>query len=159
MKYPKSPTKPYAPYKPQPPAKQIEKKISIGDLGSQEYGEFTLQSFEELVKKHAKDAEVDPTTVKFSWEIEKEHTYYDEVTVSLTMKFYTVSMVDNPNYAKLYKYYEEELALYEKNYQKYKADVKKYKADEIQYRLDLDVYALEHAKATVKRLTNKKVKK
>jgi hypothetical protein len=159
MKYPKSPTKPYAPYKPQPPAKQIEKKISIGDLGSQEYCEHTLQSFKELVIKHAQDAGVDYESVKFSWEIEKEYGYYDDVTLSLTMKFYTTSMVDAPNYAQLYKHYEEQMTRYKKDYQKYKDDLVKYEAAEKKYRIDLEAYTLEHAKATVKRLESKKAKK
>ena len=156
MKYPKSPSKPYAPYKPQPPAKQIEQKNPIGSLSSQEDSEFSLQSFEELVKAQAPG--IDPTTVKFTWEIEKEYGYYDDVTISLTMKLYTVAMVDNPQYDRLYKYYEEQLVKYEKDYKKYKEDLKQYKIDEVQYKKDLEQWTLEHAKATVKRLT-KKVKK
>lgn len=159
MKYPKSPNKPYAPYKPQPPAKQIEQKNHIGSLSSQEDSEFSLQSFEELVKAQAPG--VDPATVKFTWEIEKEYGYYDDVTISLTMKLYTVSMVDNPQYDRLYKYYEEQLVKYEKDYQKYKEDLKQYKLDEKKYKEELEQWTLEHAKATVKRLESKtkKVKK
>jgi hypothetical protein len=153
MKYPKSPTKPYAPYKPQPPAKQIEQKTPIGNLSSQEDSEFSLQSFEELIKAQAPG--VDPATVKFSWEIEKEYGYYDDVTISLSMKLYTVSMVDNPQYDRLFKYYEEQLVKYEQDYQKYKDDLKHYKLEEKKYKEDLEAYTLEHAKATVKRLTKK----
>jgi hypothetical protein len=159
MKYPKSPSRPYAPYKPQPPAKQIEHKNPIGSLSSQEDSEFSLQSFEELIKAQAPG--VDPSTVRFTWEIEKEYGYYDDVTISLNLKLYTASLIDNPNYKKLFSYYEEQLKKYETDYQKYKTDLKQYQIDEKKYKKELELYTLEHAKATVKRLESKtkKVKK
>ena len=155
MKYSKNPIKPYAPYKPQPPSLQIEKKIPLGTLSAQEDNEFSLQSFEELIK--SRTSSVNLADVKFTWEIEKaygyyddvkEYGYYDDVTVSLNLKIYTVSMVDNPNYQKLLNHYNEQL-------KKYEEDLKQYKIDEKKYKEELEQYTLEHAKVTVKRLESK----
>jgi len=157
MKYPKVPTKPYAPYKPQPPAKQIEKSTPIGSTDFHEDCSYSLQSFEEFIKANSTGAT--PSDVKFSWEIEKEPTYYDETIISLKIKFFTVALIDNPQYDRLYAYYEEHLKKYEKDYQKYRDNLKQYKIDEIRYKDDLETWTLDNAKETIKRLEAKKGKK
>ena len=153
MKYPHSPSKPYTPYKPQPPETKIEQKKAIGTLSSQEDSEFTLQSFEELIKSQAPG--VNPASIKFSWEIVQEYGYYDNVSTSLSLCVYTVSMIDNPNYEKLLEYYHQQITKYEKDYQKYRDDLKQYRKDEKKYKEDLEKYQIAHAKATIKRLISK----
>lgn len=153
MKYPKSPTKPYAPYKPQPPAKQIEQNTAIGSVSFEEDSSYTLQSFEDFIKQNAPG--IDPSNVKFSWEIRKEPTYYDETIISLTVNLYTSAIVDNPNYDRLYTYYEEQLKKYHQEYQEYKDKLKQYKKDLAAYQVELDAYVLEQSKNQVKRLEKK----
>jgi hypothetical protein len=153
MKYPKIPTKPYAPYKPQPPAKQIEQSTRIGSLSFDEDSTYSLQSFEDFIKSNSSGT--NPSDVKFSWEIEKEPTYYDETIISLKLNLFTVATVDNPQYDRLYKYYEEQLVKYEKDYQKYRDDLKQYKIEEIRYKEELEAWTLQNAKDTIKRLESK----
>jgi hypothetical protein len=156
MKYPKSPSKPYAPYKPQPPAKQIEQNTPIGAVSFEEDSTYTLQSFEDFIKQNAPG--VDPSNVKFSWEIQKEPTYYDETIISLSVNLYTSATIDNPNYDRLYAYYEEQTEKYNKEYKEYKDKLKQYKKDMTAYQEDLDAYALWHSQETIKRLTKKVAK-
>lgn len=157
MKYPKIPTKPWAPYKPNPPAQQIEQRNKLGDLTSQEDGEFSVQWFIDYISQTFPT--VDPHTVKFSMEVNTHHGYYDEVSTSLDFHFYTVGMVDNPNYAKMQKYYEQQLEKYHKDYEKYKTDLAQYKIDEKKYKEDLERWQLDHAKALIEKHEKKKGKK
>ncbi len=147
MKYPTIPTKPWAPYKPQPPAKQIEQQTKLGVLTSQEDGTFSIQWFVDYINENFPN--VDPSTVKFSMEVNTHHGYYDEVSTSLDFTFFTVSMIDNPNYYNLYRYYEEQLAKYQIDYEKYKKDLVKFKEDEKKYKKDLDLWQVEHARAVL----------
>lgn len=155
MKLPAMPTKPYAPYKPQPPAKQIEVKTSVGKLTSQEDSEFGLQSFEELIKAQAPG--VDPTTIRFTWEIDKEPTYYDETIITLTLKLYTVATVDNPNYSQLYKNYQVQLEKYHFDYNVYQKKLKQYKIDDKKYKEEVELWQVEHAKLILSRHDKKKI--
>lgn len=149
MKYPKIPTKPWAPYKPQPPAKQIEQQTKLGELSSQEDSTFSIQWFVDYIKENFPT--VDPASVRFTAEVNKHYGYYDEVSTSLDFKFFTVSMVDNPNYDRLYKSYEEQLAKYKKDYEEYKSKLEQYKKDEKQYKKDCELWQLENAKAIIAR--------
>jgi len=157
MKYPKIPTKPWAPYKPSPPPKQVEQRNKLGDLTSQEDGEFSVQWFADYINQTFPT--VDPSTVKFSMEVNKTYGYYDEVSTSLDFHFYTVSMVDNPNYNKMLKYYEQQLEKYHQDYAKYKLDLKQYKIDEKKYKEELELWQVEHAKALIENHEKKKGKK
>ena len=149
MKYPKIPTKPWAPYKPQPPAKEVEERRKLGVLTSQEDGVFSIQWFVDYI--HENFPNEDPANVRFSMEVNTHHGYYDEVSTSLDFTFYTVSMVPNPNYAKMYAYYEQQLEKYTADYAKYKLDIEKYKADEKQYKKDVELFQLEHARSIIAR--------
>ncbi len=153
MKYPTPPTKPYAPYKPSEPPKEIEKQTKLGELTSQEDSSFTIQWFVDHINQNWPG--IDPATVKFSMEINKHYGYYDDVSTSLDITFYTVSMIDNPIYSTLYKNYQVQLEKYHFDYKKYQDDLKRYKIDEITYKSDLETWTLENAKATVKRLEGK----
>lgn len=149
MKYPDMPRKPSAPYKPQPPAKEVEQQTKLGTLQSQEDCTHSLES----IRQHIVETypTVDPNSVRFTMEINTTHGYYDEVSTSLEMHFFTVATVDNPNYSKMFTYYEEQMKKYEKDYQKYRDDLKQYKIDEKTYKIELDKYLLEHAKQTIKK--------
>lgn len=157
MKVPSHPTKPYAPYKPLPPLKEMEIKTNLGTLSSQEDCTYSLQSIRDHVTENYPN--VDPETVRFTMEINTTHGYYDEVSTSLDIDFYTVAMGENPAYAKQYKYYEEQLKKYEAESAKYKLDSKQYKLDLKQYQKDIDAYQLWYSQETIKRLTQKKNEK
>lgn len=157
MKHPKTPTKPWPPYKPSPPAKQVEERTKLGDLTRQEDGEFSVQWFHDYIGQTFPT--VEPSTVKFSMEVNTEHGYYDEVSTHLDIHFYTVGMVDNPNYDRMFKYYEKQLAKYEKDYEKYKSDLEQYKLDEKQYKKDIELWRLEHAKSIIAKHEKKGKKK
>lgn len=154
MKYPSIPTKPWAPYKPQPPAKEIEQQRKLGVLTSQEDTTFSIQWFVDYIHENFPNEE--PANVKFSMEVNKHYGYYDEVSTSLDITFFTVSMIPNPNYDKLYAHYEQMLVKYEEDYKKYKLDLEKYKVDEKQYKKDIELWQVKHAKATIARFEGKK---
>lgn len=153
MKYPTMPHKPYAPYKPQPPTKQIEDKKLIGTLSSQEDSEFTLESLEEVIYAQAPDVKL--SSVKISWEIKKEYGYYDDVSISLDMNIYSTSMIDNPRYDEFCATYLKDLDKYKKDYAKYKLKLVQYNINHKKYKKDIELWTLEHAKATIKKLQSK----
>lgn len=156
MKIPESPRRPYAPYKPNAPAKQVEEKTKLGDLISQEDGEFSIQWLTDYIRENFPT--VDPHTIKFSMEINTTHGYYDQISTNLDFHFYTVGMIDNPNYDIMFKHYEQQLEKYHKDYEKYKADIKQYKIDEKKYKKDFEQWQLENAKAIIDKLEKKKSK-
>lgn len=149
MKYPKIPTKPWAPWKPQAPAKQIEKKTPLGTLTSQEDSEFTLESLAEHIKQNFPTADI--TKVKFHLEVSKEHGYYDEVYTHLNIHFFTIEIIDDPDYDRKFDNYKKALDKYHHDYHVYQQGMKQYKIDEKQYKKDAELWQLEHAKAIIAR--------
>lgn len=158
MKYPRLPMKPYAPFKPTPPAKQVEKKTTIGELTSQEDTEHSIESLAAHIQNVYPN--VDHNKVRFSMEVVRDYGYYEnELSTSITIKFYTVDLIDDPDYDKMLSFYEERLAKYKKDYQDYKQNIIQYHIDEKQYKIDLENWQVEQAKAVLAKHEEKKAGK
>lgn len=156
MKYPQLPSKPYPPYKPIPPTQKIERKKILGTQTSQEDSAFTISSFTDYIKTTFPDIDVDK--VQISFEIDKEHGYYDDVYTHLSIHYFIIELIDNPQYDKLFKHYQTKLVEYNRDTIKYKKDLEKFHKDEKQYEEDLEIYQVENAKAILAKHEKKKEK-
>lgn len=153
MKYPTRPSKPNAPYKPLPPEKKIEQKIKLGTESYQEDNQFTIASLIDNIKSAFPTA--DPNKVKFSFEIDTEYGYYDDVSTHLNIHYFTIEMIDDPNFDKLWAHYQKRLSTYKSDYKKYKQKLKTYKEAENKYKKEIELWQVERAKAIVAKHENK----
>lgn len=121
------PIQPSKPLEPIKPPKQIVNDIIIDILYDQEYREYSLADFYEIIKKY--DSNIDPLTVLISFEINSDESTSDFQYTRLNIKLFTRSWIDNPNYDSQYNEYKEKLKKYKIQSLKYEDDMKQYKVD------------------------------
>jgi hypothetical protein len=154
MKPPKEPIKPYPPYKPQPPSKIIPADTHLATIDLAKDYSYSLTDWQEMTQFSGVKSE----NIRFSFEVEQEPYYYDEILTHLKLYIRSTEEIDNPKYDEQYKHYLKQLEKYKAEYDVYKAAKKQYKIDYAAYEIENDKYQLEYRKLEVERL-KKRLKK